>query len=103
MVFRCEYYSSTLFVISESFNVQEDNDARYVIDYALLLAPPLERGADQFFSCTFCILLQIQGVNDSGYVNVLQEFPNTVACYDDHFVVFCESVLAHFWKSIATD
>jgi len=103
LVFTCEYYSLTLFVILESFNVQENHDARYVIDYALLLAPPLEGGTYQVFSCTFCILLQIQGVNDSGDVDVFQEFPNTVACYYNYFVVFGECVLTHFWKSVATD
>ena len=69
----------------------------------ILLAPPFERGAYQVFSCSFSILLQIQGVNDSSHVDVFKEFPNTVACYYDYFVVFGESVLAHFWKSVATN
>lgn len=88
---------------SSIFNVQEYDNACYIVNDAFFFPPSLEGSSHQVFSCSLGILLEVEWVNYLSHINVFKELPNTITSDNDHLVFFGEGVLVKLWDGIATD
>ena len=69
-----------------SFDVQEDYNARDVIDDTLFPLPPLEGRTHQVLCSALCILLQEERIHDVCYVLVLKELPDAITRQNNYLV-----------------
>jgi hypothetical protein len=83
-------------------NVQEDNNARNVVNDAFFFPLPSQVRFPHHSFCRFLSILCVkEGLHDLGYIFVLQEFPNTVTCKHDEFVIFAQVELQNFYIKVA--
>ena len=73
-------------VTISSFDVQEDYNARDVIDDTLFPLPPLEGRTYQVLCSALCILLQEERIHNVCYVLVLKEFPDAITRQNNYLV-----------------
>ena len=69
-----------------SFDVQEDYNARDVIDDTLFPLPPLEGRTHQVLCSALCILLQEERIHNVCYVLVLKELPDAITRQNNYLV-----------------
>ena len=90
-------------LISFVLYIEEDDDARDVVDHVLLSLPLLESGPYKVFCGTFSISLQKVRIDDVSDLLVLEELPDAVAGQNDDFVGGAHVVLGDLRYGVDTD